>query len=249
MIIVAITAIILYKIFSARSGKPIYIRRIAGLTEIDEAVGRATEMGRPMLYHPGNAAFDNASTLASMGVLGHVAQTAAKMGSRVIVITSVPVVIPVVEDVVRGAYAAEGKLELFNSADIRFLAAQGDQLALASARLMKEEQTASHFYFGAYDFTALLYTEPGQHHGAVQIAGCAEAFQIPFFIATCDYTVIGEELYAAGAYLTREPTMLGSLVGQDYCKIAVLLIILSGTVAVTFFSTNGLAVIYGLFGK
>ncbi len=249
IMIVAIIATILYKIFSARSGKQIYIRRIAGLTEIDEAVGRATEMGRPMLYHPGNAAFDNASTLASMGVLGHVAQTAAKMGSRVIVITCVPVVIPVAEDVVRGAYAAEGRPELFNSEDIRFLAAQGDQLALASARLMKEEQTASHFYFGSYDFTALLFTEPGQHHGAVQIAGCAEAFQIPFFIATCDYTVIGEELYAAGAYLTREPTMLGSLVGQDYCKIAVLLIILSGTVAVTFFSKTGLAVIYALFGK
>lgn len=249
IMIMVITAVILYKIFSARSGKYIYIRRIAGLKEIDEAVGRATEMGRPMLFNTGNGDFTAAPTLAAMGVLGHVAQTAAKMGSRVIVFTCVPVVIPVAEDVVRGAYAAEGRPELFNSADIRFLSPQGDQTALASARLMKEERTASHFYFGTYDFTALLYTEPGQHFGAVQIAGCAEPNQIPFFIATCDYTVIGEELYAAGAYLTREPTMLGSLVGQDYCKIAVLLIILAGTFLVTFAATSGLAIIYSIFGK
>lgn len=249
IIIMLIATIILYKIFSARSGKPIYIRRIAGLKEIDEAVGRATEMGRPMLFNTGNGDFTQAPTLAAMGVLGHVAQTAARMGSRVIVFTCVPVVIPVAEDVVKGAYAAEGRQELFNSEDIRFLAAQGDQTALASARLMKEEKTASHFYFGTYDFTALLYTEPGQHVGAVQIAGCAEPNQIPFFIATCDYTVIGEELYAAGAYLTREPTMLGSLVGQDFCKIAILLVILSGTLLVTFGSTSGLAVLYNIFGK
>ncbi|MCX6344550.1 MAG: hypothetical protein NT018_05680 [Armatimonadetes bacterium] len=249
IIIMAIAAIILYKIFSARSGKEIYIRRIAGLKEIDEAVGRATEMGRPMLFNTGNADFTAAPTLAAIGVLGHVAQTAAKMGARVIVFTCVPVVIPVAEDVVKGAYAAEGRPELFDAKDIRFLAAQGDQTALASAQIMKDEKTASHFYFGSYDFTALLYTEPGQHVGAVQIAGCAEPNQIPFFIATCDYTVIGEELYAAGAYLTREPTMLGSIVGQDYCKIAILLVIIAGTLLVTFGSTSGLAILYNIFGK
>jgi hypothetical protein len=43
--------------------------------------------------------------------------------------------------------------------------------------------------------------------------------QIPFFLAACDYTIIGDEYYAASAYLSREPTLLGSLVGQDYGKI------------------------------
>ena len=226
--------LILYKIFSARAGKRIYIRRIPGLTEIDEAVGRATEMGRPMLFHPGTLDFTNISTLAAMGVLGHVAKLGAKMGTRLITITAVPVVVPVAEEVVRQAYMDEGRPELFSPEDVRFLTSQSDQLALAAARLMREEQTASHFFFGFYDYTSLLFTEPGQHHGAIQIAGCAEYFQVPFFIASCDYTVIGEELYAASAYLTREPTMLGSLIGQDYGKIIILGLIIAGVIAMTF---------------
>jgi hypothetical protein len=235
--------LILYKIFSARAGKSIYIRRIAGLTEIDEAVGRATEMGRPMLFHPGVGDFTQIGTLAAMGVLGHVARAGAKMGTKLIVITALPIVVPVTEDIVRQAYAAEGRPEMFDAEDIRFLAAGSDQLALAAANLMRTERTASHFFFGQYDYTSLLFTEPGQHSGAIQIAGTNDYYQVPFFIASCDYTVIGEELLAASAYLTREATMLGSLVGQDYGKIIILALILIGTLLASL----GLQRVFTLF--
>ncbi|HOM71505.1 MAG TPA: hypothetical protein PLP86_04595, partial [Armatimonadota bacterium] len=229
----AVIAIILYKIFSARAGKNIYIRRIAGLNEIDEAVGRATEMGQPMLFHPGMLDFTQIGTLAALGVLGHVAKMGAKMGNRLIFVTQIPALVPVAEDIIRQAYVSEGRPELFNSEDVRFPAAASDQLALASIDIMHREKTASHFFFGGYDYTSLLLTEPGQHTGAIQIAGTDAYFQVPFFIASCDYTVICEELYAASAYLTREPTMLGSLIGQDYGKIVVLIIIILGTLAIT----------------
>jgi len=166
-------------------------------------------------------------------VLSYVARLGARMGNRLIFVTAVPVLVPVAEDIIRQAYQSEGKPELFRSDDIRYLAAGGDQLALGSIDLMRKEETASHFFFGAYDYTSLLLTEPGQHTGAVQIAGCRDYFQVPFFIASCDYTIICEELYSASAYLTREPTMLGSLIGQDLAKIVILVIILLGTLAIT----------------
>ena len=37
----------------------------------------------------------------------------------------------------------------------------------------------------------------GNAAGAIQIAGTDAVTQLPFFITTCDYTLIGEELYAA----------------------------------------------------
>jgi hypothetical protein len=229
----AVTFLILYKIFSARAGRSIYIRRIAGLNEIDEAVGRSTEMGRPMLFHPGMGGLMDINTLAALGVLGYIAKMGARMGNRLIFVTSQPVMIPVAEDIIRQEYSAEGRPELFRAEDVRFPAVFSDQLALATVDIMHKERTTSHFMFGVYDYTALLLTEPGQHTGAIQIAGTADYFQIPFFIASCDYTVIGEELYAASAYLTREPTMLGSLIGQDFSKIILLIIITLGTIAVT----------------
>lgn len=226
--------LILWRIYSARRGRSIFIRRIAGLNEIDEAAGRGAEMGRPLLFHPGVGDVRDVGTLAALGVLGHVARQAARLGVRLIVTTAIPVMVPVIEAVVKQGYEAEGRGDLFNPSDVRFLAASGDQLALATANLMEREKTASHFFFGLYDYTSLLLTEPGQHTGAMQIAGTDQYFQVPFFIASCDYTVIGEELYAASAYLTREPTMLGSLIGQDYAKIFILALILLGALAATF---------------
>lgn len=249
IMIMVIIGVILYMIFSARSGKNIYIRPISGLGVIDEAVGRATEMGRPILFHPGTWDFQAPGTFAAVGVLGHVAQISCRMGTRMIVITGQPVMVPVCEEIVKQSYAAEGYSEMFNPEDIRFLSARADQVALAGAQLMEDEKTASHFFFGFYDYTALLYTEPGQHHGAVQLAGCAEYNQVPFFIASCDYTVIGEELFAASAYLTREPTMLGSLIGQDYCKIGMLAIIIVGALLITFGGTTGQSILYTILGK
>jgi len=57
---------------------------------------------------------------------------------------------------------------------------------------------------------------------------------LPFFIVACDYTLIGEELYAASAYLGKEPVLLGSLKAQDYAKAAILVLACLGLLATNF---------------
>nr|HPR18156.1 hypothetical protein [Candidatus Cloacimonadota bacterium] len=53
IMIVILTTAIVYYIYSAKSGKDLYIRKINGLESMDESVGRATEMGKPILFVPG----------------------------------------------------------------------------------------------------------------------------------------------------------------------------------------------------
>ena len=52
-------------------------------------------------------------------------------------------------------------------------------------------------------------------------------------MAACDYTIMGEELYAASSYISREPTLLGSLKGQDYYKLVVILVMMIGAILMT----------------
>jgi hypothetical protein len=63
--------------------------------------------------------------------------------------------------------------------------------------------------------------------------------QLPFFITACDYTLIGEELYAASAYLSRDPVLLGSLKGQDWGKIVILAVLLLGSALVLLSGIEG----------
>ena len=63
----------------ARRGKPFYVRPIAGLQAIDEAVGRATEMGKPILYIPGLEDLIEIDTVAGLTILNNVAKVAAEV--------------------------------------------------------------------------------------------------------------------------------------------------------------------------
>jgi hypothetical protein len=226
--------LILYKIFSARRGKELYIRRIAGLNAIDEAVGRATEMGRPMLFCPGLEGLI-LPTLQALSILQYITGIAAKYRTRIIVPTAHPVVFTIAEEVTKDAYAAAGAPEQFNADDIRYLS--DDQFAYASGvvGILNREKVASNFMFGYFYAESLILAETGHQVGAMQVAGTPAITQIPFFITAADYTIIGDEFYAASAYLSREPTLLGSLVGQDYAKAVLLFITLAGVILASLF--------------
>jgi hypothetical protein len=84
------------------------------------------------------------------------------------------------------------------------------------------ERAASNYMFGQFYAESLILAEAGNQVGAIQVAGTPAITQIPFFVATCDYTIIGDEYYAATAYLTRDPVLSGSLLGQDRGKMLIL---------------------------
>ena len=88
---------------------------------------------------------------------------------------------------------------------------------------------------GMFWAESLILAETGAMSGAVQIAGTDAISQLPFFITACDYTLIGEELYAASAYLSREPVLLGAIKGQDYSKALILVLIVVGTLLAVAF--------------
>jgi hypothetical protein len=232
MLIVFATAL-LYNILSARSGRQLFIRRIPGLAAIDEAMGRATEMGRPIMFNYGILGL-GVEVLQAMTVLSHVTRRAARFGCKMIVPVVDPQVMAVTEGVLREAYGAEGKENLFHSDDIRFLS--GEQFAYAAGcmGIMNRERVAANFMIGYFYAESLLLAETGQVIGAIQIAGVPDPQQVPFFVVTCDYVILGDEYYAASAYLSREPTLLGSLVGQDMGKAMMILIVVVFTAIAAF---------------
>jgi hypothetical protein len=108
----------------------------------------------------------------------------------------------------------------------------GSQFALAAAvnGIMTRIKPAANIFMGAFYAESLLLAETGNLTGAIQISGTANPEQLPFFIAACDYTLMGEELYAASAYLSGEPKLLGSLKGQDLLKVIIIILVLAAVV-------------------
>jgi hypothetical protein len=224
---------IVFYINQARAGKKLFIRKIAGLEAVDEAVGRATEMGKKIFYIPGTQDMDNVQTIAGVTILGRVAELAAQYETWLEVPVSRSLVMVTAKEMVKEAYARMGRPDAFNEDQVHYLT--DDQFGYAAGidGMVVREKPATIFFMGAFYAESLILAETGNSIGAIQIAGTGMPAQLPFFVAACDYTLIGEELFAASAYLSREPKLLGSLKGQDVGKGVVLVAIVIGLILET----------------
>ena len=234
-----VVAAVLGSIAYARTGRAIRIRRLAGLDAVEEAVGRATEMGRPVLFIPGIQDMDNIMTVAGVTILGRVAKVAAEYDAEIEVPTSRSIVMTAARDTVQAAYLAAGRLDSYNPDRIYYITDDQFAYVAATSGMMARKTPAACFYFGCFFAESLILAENGNAVGAIQIAGTAETAQLPFFVAACDYTLIGEEFFAASAYLSGEPDQVGTLLGQDAVKALVWVIGLAAAVVGTVAAVQG----------
>jgi hypothetical protein len=114
------TGLVSFSITAARRGTA-FVRRISGLDAIDEAIGRATEMGKPILYSPGLDEMDQAATVASMSILGRIAEKAASYDTHITVPNRDPIVMSVAQDVVRSGYLRAGRPDLYREEDVYYV--------------------------------------------------------------------------------------------------------------------------------
>lgn len=222
VLFVLFSALLLHAIRRARQGAPLYIRPIAGLKAVDEAIGRATEMGKKILYVPGILSMDEIQTIASMAVLGHVAKQTARYGADLDVPNRDPLTFTAARETVRQAYLESGRPDAYRETIVNYVTYDQWAFTAAITGRMIRERPAAHFFIGSFYAESLMLAEVGQSTGAIQIAATAELAQLPFFVCACDYTLIGEEFYAASAYLSREPMLLASVKGQDWVKTLVI---------------------------
>ena len=219
-----------------KEGK-IRIRRLPGLDAIEEVVGRAVETGRPIFDIPGRGTFTDiyaTQTVAGLSILSYVATLCARLGAKLYVPMSQVDVLPVAQEIVRDAYRVEGKLEELDIEEqVPYLS--GSQFAYAggvigmAARL----KPAGNIMIGPFWAESMMFAESFNRIGAMQVGGTARMYQIPFFAAVCDYVLIGEEMFAAGAYVSGDPGQVGTLASQDWYKLAALILCIIGALLAT----------------
>jgi hypothetical protein len=225
-------AAVLGSIQSAKK-RDIFLRRIPGLDAVEEAIGRSTELGKPIMYLTGAGDMSEPSTIAAAVILGRVAKRVASYETELLVPHREPIVMAVCQEITKQSYLEAGRPDAFKEDSNFFITTDQFSYTAAVDGIMLRRKPAANFFMGSYFAESLLLTETGASTGAIQIAGTDSDHQLPFFVTTCDYTLIGEELYAASAYLSREPVQVGTLRGQDIGKAFILGVLALGTLLAT----------------
>jgi hypothetical protein len=205
----------------------VYIREFVALDTMAEAVGRATELGKPTFFTFGTGALD-AQHFAAFNILGYLAKLCAKYDTRVIVALQLPETFPMVEEIVKSAFLAEGKADKYRPDDIRFF---GDSHNPAMIGIIAREQPAGNFMIGNLFHESVLGLEAGARVGAIQVTGSMNTHQLPFMAAGSDAMFIGSEMFAASAQISRSPIQVGSVLAEELIKYAGVVLMIIGCLA------------------
>jgi hypothetical protein len=225
----------------ARSGGKVpTIRKVPALDAVEEGVGRATEMGKPVLQCFGEYDIQHSehgpAVLASISIASFVARLCAERGVKLIAVTPRATVLPAATEAIQSAYEAAGKIDEYRSENIRYIAGQLTYGAYVD-EIMEMEEPALSVSIGPFTAGATYIAEIPKRHGAFTIGGSNRAFSIPFFAVSSDYTVMGEELYAAGAYLDQDPGKIASLAGSDIGKYVFIVLTVVGAILASLGNT------------
>jgi hypothetical protein len=235
-----LTLVLLFAVtvYLIRKGGPVpAIRKIAGLEAVDEAIGRATEMGKPVFFTPGGGDVSSGAsavdTMAAIEVLSHVARLAARYKLSLTVGVREPSTHVIADQTVREAYVAAGQAELYNPNQVQFYSPEQFAYAASCVGFFHREHPAAIFLLGFFQAEALMLSEGAAQSGGIVIGGMVRFNQLPTMVAACDYTLIAEELFVSGAYLSKNATKLSCVRAQDFGKVAALVLIGLGALMAT----------------
>ena len=215
------------------------IRKIPALEVTEEAVSRATEMGKPVLFTTSggggglHSSEFGAGHLAGLQILSRIARSCAKQGANLVCLFRWPEEVPVAQAIVNYAYRAEGQSESYNEENIRFVA--GDQQAFAAGIIgfLEKERPATFFVIGPIWAEGLNLLGTGREVGCFQIGGSTTWGNSHEVVASCDYFYIGEEIYAASAQVSEDPRQQGAIWGEDFAKWISMTLAIVGVILTT----------------
>lgn len=232
--------LLIFVLFSVYEGSRIALRRkwkaraIRDIDKLDGWIKHAHQLDRCVFFTPGTAGVGSTDTLAALALLRYVAKLCVQYDVRFIVANADLNVQQVTEEIVKEAYSAAGKADKYNVDSVRFISGYVFAYAAGVMGLLRRERPALNIFLGAYTAESLAIAEAGRSAAIYQFGGTSSIDQLPFFLATCDVTLLAGELYAAQSYLTKDPQDISWTIGQDVGKTIAILLILAGTILVTF---------------
>lgn len=210
------------------------LRPIPAYQALQDYLGQATEDGQSVHVSMGTGGVGTVATaesLAGLTVLEHVSEHAEATGLRNIATVSDPSLLPAAQDVMREAYAARGYPQAYDPTSVRFVSPNKAAYAAGVMEILGHEDVGCNVMVGSFGDELLLMSEVGGRREVHQVGGATSPVILPLLYASVDHALIGEEIFAAGAYLRRRTLHLASLATQDWLRTGIILAIVIGVVA------------------
>jgi hypothetical protein len=204
------------------------LRSIPAFDALRGVTARAIETGRTLHVSLGLGGITSdvtADSLAGLSVLEYVAGQSAAAGVPPIVTLADPTLLPLAQDVIRRPYGADREGGAQAARHVRWVALEPAAYAAGVMGVLGGESVDANVMIGTFGDEYLLMGEAASRREIAHIGGASDPNVLPFVFATADETLIGEDMYAASAYLSGKPWHVGSLLAQDFMRWVIVAVI------------------------
>lgn len=220
-----------------KAGVEIQLRPIKAFQRVQTVQAESGESGRPLHVSLGSGSIGDGTTAESMAgliLLDQLARKAAAYAVPPIVTVAEATTMIAAQDRLREAWQKAGRWEDYRSSQVRLIAPDPAGYAVGTMGFIASGVSGPTILLGAFREEYLLPAEAGARRNALPLAGAASPTVLPFVYATAEEPLIGEEIFASGAYLGKLPAHIGSLLVLDWARALLILVILAGALAKTF---------------
>ena len=229
-------SVLLLGFLYAGSRWPVSIRQLRGFQALRKELERAVESGERVHLSLGTGSLlgpESAPALAGLTILARLASSTAMSDKPVIVSTANGALAMLAQDTLASAYRKVGAESRYDHTSSRMIGPTPFSYASAIPNLLDTEEVSVHILNGAFGSEGALAADFGNRENVFVLAGTDDVQTQALLFATADYPLIGEEVFAGGAYLGDRPIHQASLRAQDVVRIVVIGLILIGTLLKT----------------
>lgn len=224
-------ALMVFYAWKWQKGHVAELRRFSIMDGFRESIEKCAEEGKPALYNMLMSKLTDLSTsvtMASLNCLSVVAGHAAELGVPLYVPYLEAETGPIIDSILREAYTSKNTIESYkpeNVIFIPFLSHTPGTIGLMMREKIGANIMLGHAYFGTVQFCMV-----GHQLNAYQVGGTEGLGNLPYLLLSCNHCLLGDEVYAAGAYAGKDPLMSNMLRAEDLFKILALAVIVFGVV-------------------
>lgn len=213
-----------YYLKKAADGTLPNLRTIPAIAAIQEGIGKSIEENKPVHYAMGASGGQLYSTLVSMTLtsfafLKYLSSLCARLGARLIVHMPYQTEsLPMIEEMVREGYRVEGKEEEFRVEDLRYYGRGALTWTQGVTASYAQEGVGLNLSIGIFYSDCPISLEMAKIMGGLNVGGTGRWIMVYAFAMMCDYVFLGEEIYAAAAIVSQNPTMLAGIWVEELGK-------------------------------
>ena len=231
-IVLVVLAAVLMLVFSLVKRKtPPVFRDIPAFSRLRRAIGLAVEDGTRLHFSFGHSSLivpRSASAFAALGMLRKVAEQTS-VSDRPPVVTAGDAALTILaQDTLHSAYRSAAAEGLYDPNAARLTGLTPFSYAAGAIPIMRDEDVSANILMGNFGVEVAFLTDTSERETSFTMAATDSLPAQAIIYATAQEPLIGEELYAAGAYVDAGPSHTASLQVQDILRWLIVAAVLSG---------------------